>query len=133
VIARIISNRDDIIDSRDVIERIEELESLLQDVAEDGGDTEGHYDDDRDELAALKALAEEGYLYVPDWKYGAALIRDSYFEEYAEEFAHDIGAIDRGAGYGWPLTHLDWAAAAAALKMDFIELEFDGVTYWARS
>jgi hypothetical protein len=34
-----------------------------------------------------------------DWE--RALINDDYFQEYAEELAYDIGAIDRDAG--WPL------------------------------
>lgn len=66
-----------------------------------------------------------------DWKYGEALIRDSYFATYAEELASDIGAIDRNAK--WPLSHIDWEAAADELKMDYTAIDFDGVEYWIRS
>ena len=117
-----ISNADDLIDSRDVIARIEELESWAEDEALD--------DDDAAELAALKALAEEAEGYAPDWQHGETLIRDSYFEEYAEQLAYDIGAMDRN--FGWPAEHIDWKAAADALKIDYTSVEFDGVAYWIR-
>lgn len=64
------------------------------------------------------------------WTYGVTLIRDSYFEDYAQQMAEDIGAINRDAT--WPLNHIDWEAAAEALKGDYTSAEFDGVTYWAR-
>lgn len=111
-----ISNADDIIDSRDVIERIAELEA-----------DEERTEDESEELAALQALAEEASQYAPDWEYG---VRDSYFEEYARELADDIGAMDRNAN--WPLCHIDWEAAADSLKMDYTSVDFDGVTYWVR-
>jgi len=57
-------------------------------------------------------------------------IRDSYFTEYAEELAEDIGAISKDSP--WPACHIDWEAAASALQQDYTSGEFDGVTYWAR-
>jgi antirestriction protein len=116
---REISNSEDIIDSRDVIERIAEL-------TEDEDRTE----DETAELEALKALAEEGADYAPDWSYGEALIRDSYFVTYAQELADDIGAIDSKAS--WPLTCIDWEQAARDLRMDYTAVDFGGVTYWVR-
>lgn len=114
-----INNSQDLIDSRDVIARIKELE-----------ETENRDDEENDELAALKALADEGE-NVADWIPGATLIRKSHFEDYAREFAEDIGAIGRDAG--WPTDHIDWPAAADALKMDYTIVDFDGVEYFAHS
>ncbi len=111
-----ISNRDNVIDSRAVIARIEELQ--------DGGDSLD------EELKALLALQEEAEGYSEDWKYGSTLIRDSYFKEYAQDLADDIGAIDRQAL--WPLTCIDWDQAARELQMDYTSVEFDGITYWVR-
>jgi antirestriction protein len=113
-----LSNLDDIIDSRDVIERIEYLQ---------GTDD----DDEKEELAALVALAEEGADYAPDWSYGEALIRDSYFVEYAQELAEDIGAVNSDAA--WPNDCIDWEQAARELRWDYSSIEFDGVTYWIRN
>lgn len=162
---RSFDNRDDMIDSRDVIERIEELESLLEDCENEGREAaeraridfineleDGEeYDeeelvqvmdaaaaehepdpDDVEELAVLKALAEEAES-SPDWIYGEVLIRDSYFREYAEQLADDIGAINPTRVYNWPLRHIDWDKAAEELKADYFSVDFLGVTYWIRS
>lgn len=144
-----ISNSDDVIDSRDVIERIEELEgerdgfeidAEILDKPETIGDVQSNteysklawaneHPDDADELKALLALQDKGEGYS-DWKDGAALIRESYFEEYAQELAADIGAIDPNAT--WPLNCIDWEQAANELKQDYTTVEFDGVTYYVR-
>jgi hypothetical protein len=128
IMTREISKYDDVIDSRDVIARMEELASRWQDHA-NGGDSEPLDDDERAELDTLSALADEAS-FADDWQYGATLIRDSYFVEYAQELAVDIGAIDSNAR--WPMTHIDWEAAADELKMDYTSVEFDDVTYWVR-
>lgn len=169
---RTISNMDDVIDSRDVIERIGELESLIADeeISEENGatpqlDENGKtreqiatcgecgkswndalitsrtpapssrcpYENIHEEIAELKtlqALAEEAEGYAPDWKYGEALIRDSYFETYAQELADDIGAINKDQN--WPNNCIDWEEAARQLQQDYTSVEFDGVTYWIR-
>jgi hypothetical protein len=133
--ARSISNSDNVIDSRDVIARIRDLESEIEDIldSEDKEDWDKHdqeeVDDLRDELAALKALEEEASA-SPDWIYGETLIRDSYFTEYAQQLADDLGVIDRNAG--WPTAYVDWDAAADALKQDYISVDYDGVEYWIR-
>jgi hypothetical protein len=123
-----ITNSDDVIDSRDVIARIEELEAE-RDSFEDGDWAEAS-PDEAAELASLQALAKDGENYADDWQYGATLVRDSYFEQYAEELAADIGAIDPKAS--WPLNCIDWEAAADQLKIDYTAIDFDGVTYWVR-
>jgi hypothetical protein len=173
------SNTDDVIDSRDVIARIEELESERADLVEtaeeaaaefaevedrehgascaqrisgaaecDCGkadDTEdaqtAHADavtalaewdasDEGQELKILKALADqcEGY---GDWSYGETLIRESYFQDYAQELAEDCGMIPKDLG--WPCTCIDWEHACRELKMDYTEVDFDGVSYFMRA
>ena len=114
-----------IIDSRDVIERIWELRALRVEYAGTGGWT----DEDRAELEDLEALASEGES-AADWIHGETLIRDSYFEEYARDLADDIGAVDKDAG--WPNSCIDWEKAADELRMDYFSVEFRGVTYWIR-
>jgi hypothetical protein len=152
---REVDNSQDVLDSRDVIARIEELESLRDDWQKDNelpdyqapetskdkwiGDdwtdeqtakwTEWDESDEGQELKALKALADqcEGY---GDWAYGETLIRDSYFQDYAEQFAEDIGAINSDAT--WPNNCIDWEKAADELQMDYTSVDWDGVTYWIR-
>ena len=115
-----IYNTEDVIDSRDVIARIEYLsdEDYTRSAMEET------------ELATLRALASEGE-GCGDWDYGEALIRDSYFTDYARELAENIGAIDRKAT--WPNQYIDWEAAAEHLKADYIDVDWDGVRYWIRS
>jgi hypothetical protein len=167
-----ITSNDDILDSRDIIERIEYLESEFDDIeitVENGAreqlDDDGNvidepvtcgtcgrewndalitsrtpapsarcpYEDLHDELAeldALRELASEAEGYSEDWKYGATLICDSYFVEYAQELADDIGAVNADAD--WPMCHIDWEAAADDLKQDYTSVSFDGVDYWVR-
>lgn len=117
--AREITNYDDVIDSRDVIDRIEELEDLDE-----------RDDSEQAELEDLKALEAEAEGYSDDWKYGSTLIRDSYFERYAEELAEEVGDMPRDLK--WPLNHIDWKAAAEELKQDYTEVTFGGVSYWVR-
>lgn len=149
-----INNAADIIDSRDVIERIEELQeerNPLVDALEEAkdafiADDEGSENaveaaqtalqewdatEEGEELRALLALQDEAEGYAADWRHGAQLIRDSYFQTYAEELAEEIGAIDRNAK--WPLSHIDWEAAAEDLKQDYTAVDFDGVEYWVQS
>ncbi len=112
------TNNRDIIDSREIIERIEELQGQIMDKW------------DREELKILLALQEEAG-GSPDWRYGEALIRDSYFKEYARDLADDIGAIDHSAT--WPSDCIDWDQAVRELQMDYTSVEFGDVTYWIRS
>lgn len=112
-----IDNTDDIIDSRDVIARIDWLE---------GTDDE----DELEELAKLKELADDAGA-SPDWQDGEALIRDDHFEDYAKQLAEDIGAVDSSAG--WPNNCIDWAQAAELLQQDYMLVSFDGEDYWIRA
>lgn len=121
-----ITNDRDVIDSREVIERITDLENLA--------DSDGVYvldEDETAELAALRALAAEGEASAGDWRHGAGLIRESYFEDYARELAEDIGAIQKDGD--WPTNRIDWEAAADDLKIDYSTVDFDGVTYYVRA
>ena len=117
-----ISNTEDIIDSRDVIARLEYLREQNEAGAID--------EDEVDELTELEGLAQEAEGYAADWQYGEALIRDTYFEDYARELAADIGAINPDAG--WPNNCIDWERAARELRMDYTAVDFAGVTYWIR-
>jgi hypothetical protein len=135
-----IDNRADLIDVRDVIARVEELadehDRLEEAASESDADREAFETwEDREEYNALQELlsALKGYGGDHQWEgewYPVTLIRDSYFREYAEQFADDIGAINADAT--WPLCHIDWEAAAKDLQQDYSSVDFDGVDYWYR-
>ncbi len=135
---REVSNSEDILDSRDVIKRIEELQSerddleFMDDEEKPLAERQKEFDESEEgeELKALLALQDEAEGYASDWRYGETLIRDSYFKEYAEQLAEDIGAINRDAS--WPNNCIDWERAADELQTDYTSVDFDGVTYWVR-
>lgn len=133
-----VSNSDDMIDSRDVRARIEELESERSDLA-DAMDAEDYQlsakeeledwdEENAAELKSLHALEEQASGYA-DWDDGATLIRDSYFKDYAMQLAEDLGSMPTDT---WPLRCIDWDQAASELQQDYTSVDFDGITYWIR-
>lgn len=140
-----ITNTDDVIDVREVTERVEYLEA--QPTKDDDGACyscglyvkEGDEDHEPDcsvlELQRLNALLDElrGNGGDHDWRgnwYPLILIHDAHFEDFARDEAESIGLIDRNAS--WPYTCIDWTVAAEQLQMDYTSVDFDGETYWYR-
>lgn len=113
---------EDVLDVRDLIARFEEIE-------------ETDDEDEKRERDTLRALLAdlEGKGGDEEWRdvwYPITLIRDSYFKDYAQELAEDIGAINPDAA--WPANCIDWEQAARELQMDYTTVEYEGVTYWCR-
>jgi hypothetical protein len=127
------SNTSDIIDSRDVIKRIEELSGAFEAAGLDPEalpeDADETTKDRAEELNHLRALEKEAEDYAADWRYGATLIRDSYFVEAMEEQTKDIGDLPRDIP---AYLAIDWEKTAENLKVDYTEVDFDGVTYLVR-
>ena len=137
-----ITNNEDTLDSRDVIERIEALESELEDLESEIDDTNIEIDQAKrdladwkesnlNELEALKKLEDEAS-GSPDWIYGEILIRESYFAEYCEELCKDIGDIPKDLPW-YIAGHIDWEGVAREIEMDYMEVDFDGVSYFIRA
>lgn len=151
-----ISNSDDVIDSRDVIQRLEELKEERDDLeraideakeeleSADGDEERGivleaiesavealkDWDsDNKAELDALQSLNDEAEGYADDWKYGATLIRDTYFTEYCQELLDDIGDLPKDLP---SYIVIDWDATAGNLKAGYTEVDFDGTAYLVR-
>ncbi|MDR5879003.1 hypothetical protein [Caballeronia sp. LZ032] len=135
-----LTNFADILDVRDIIERVEELETEGANIADEREDA-GLEGPDADweaeegaELRTLRALLEdlEGNGGDHQWEgvwYPVTLIRDSYFTEYAQELVQDIGDLPAGLP---SYIEVDWEATARNIRMDYTSVEFDGVTYWYR-
>lgn len=126
-----IMHMDDIIDVRDIIERIEELESLKDDhEAEPDG---GHWsDEDAQELRTLTDIMDDlkGYGGDEQWRgdwYPVTLIRESYFTDYTEELVCDCYDLKLP-----PFVHVDWEATAREVQVDYSTVEIDGVTFFYR-
>lgn len=130
-----VSNNDDMIYSRDVVSRLEELSDDLDGCAEneDGDfvDADGEdMSEEKENYDTLKSFAEEFESYAPDYHSGETAINEDYFTEYAQQLAEDIGAISNDVT--WPCCHIDWEAAAESLKQDYTEIDFGGQAFWVR-
>jgi hypothetical protein len=136
---------DDVIDSRDVIKRLEIYREAVAFMGfdDDALDTmtmekmpESPEITDEDDLGtieefiALRDFEKEASNYAEDWSFGTSMIADHYMRDYAEEQAESIGAIDPNAT--WPLNFIDWDRATDAFKQDYTEVEFKGTSYWIR-
>lgn len=130
-----IDNTQDIIDVRDIIERVEELESSIQDYENEDGDLELHDEhlSQKEELEELRGVLSElaGYggrefNFEGDW-YPIILIRDSYFETAMDELLEDIGDIPRDLPCYLTIT-VDYVA----LQQDYSSVDIGCETYWYR-
>lgn len=125
----------EIFDSREVEERIEELEGDLAD------ELDIEDDDAKAAALALKCLSEEYDEYVEltkfrdevdsrEWSHGLTFISDGRaFVNYAQELVTDIGDLPNGIPN---YIVIDWEATAENIKQDYSEVEFQGTTYLYR-
>lgn len=133
-------NLNDIIDVRELTERVDELRGERDNFEithPDGGTVEapgewaGLNPDDAAELAALEAILSdlEGYGGDEQWDgswYPVTLIRDSYFEDYAQELVTGCGDIPANLP---SYIEINWEATARNIRADYSSTEIDGVTY----
>lgn len=105
-------------DSRDVTERIDYLVDKADDVGLD--------EEEKDELRILNELREEA---GDAFGYGMTFVSDDYFEQYAKQFAEDIGAVNDSNR--WPTTCINWEQAALELQQDYTSYNLQGTTYWS--
>ena len=121
------------LDSRDVEERIEELELMCEewDDYNNGDNTieevpEPYGREEVEELKLWCQLRDELSPYAPDWSHGEIIIHDSYFEEYMDEMVNDCYDLPDLPSF-MSIT-LDYDA----LRMDYTEATIDGETYLIR-
>jgi len=99
--------------------------ATLHEAEDDLADWQSEYQEDLDELNNLEN--EVGR----EWMHGTTLIPESEFTEYAQDLAEDISGMPKDQP--WPFSHIDWEAAADALKQDYSEAEYQGTTYLFRA
>lgn len=114
-----------LIDVRDIIERVEELEELQE---------AGEYTETPDcELQHLRAILEDlngsggDEQWRGDW-YPVTLIRESYFTEYAADLVCSCYNLQELPHF----VHVDWEATAREVKMDYSEIQINGVSFFYR-
>lgn len=120
----------------DIVGRIKELQGagyLYE--AEDMDEAEELDEAESEELAELIDLMDRirgrggDYQWRGNW-YPAFLIRESHFQEYAQELAADCGLLESAAS--WPLTCIDWEQASRELALSYSCADFRGVTFLFR-
>ena len=108
------------IDTRDLVSLVDDITTR-----EDAG--EPVTDEERAFRIECDAIAQ----YCDDWQYGEQMIAIGGFVDYAQELAEDIGALPTTVA-PWPLSHIDWPAAARELAMDYSVVTLLGHDYYVR-
>lgn len=148
-----ISNREDLLDSRDIIDRIEELAKIQIEAFNEQQSIEGDEDlqieeddyqddhfrewlkqgasleNDKNELLALLALNDECE-GLSDWGYGETLIHSSYWVQYVEDLLIDCGDLPREIP---SYIAIDWEKTADNIEQDYMRVDFDGEEYLIRN
>jgi hypothetical protein len=124
---------DKVIDSRDIIARLEELQDERNDIQERVEEAEEEAErieaiealeewdfENEDELKRLKELSDEcdGY---GDWHYGETLIRREYWVEYCQQLLEDIGVLPKDLP---TYIEIDWDKTADNLEADYASVNF---------
>jgi hypothetical protein len=136
-----------ILDTRDLNNRLEELDTLksalqiardeLAEAGEDNPDREEleaalqdaedcFSDDEAAELEELEAMRDE----ISEWRHGEALIPVSDWEEYVEELLQDCGDLPRDLP--WYIV-IDWEKTANNISADYSVIDYQGETYYYRN
>ena len=145
-----------IIDTRDLIEKRDELKQSILDDFNDKFNTEfDDFDDvildrldsedfehiDKDAIEDFKIYWETKYKEIEEinqveeevgseFSYGCTLIEEDDFEDYCEELVIDCGYIPKDFP-SW--IEIDWEATASNMKQDYSELDYQGITYLFRA
>lgn len=146
------------IDTRDLIEKREELQQQILDDFNEKFETE--FDDfdeitserlnsddfeemDRDAIRDFECYWEPEYKSIQEiddvesevgseFDYGCTLIPESDFKEYCEELVFEGGYLSRDTPF-YLRNNIDWDGVADDLKLDYSELEYNGKTYLFRA
>lgn len=120
-----------VVDSRDVNDYIEYLESNLAELQEQDGENEIQESEEtsqiREQVDSLREFIEECRQYNPDWDYGAQLIPIDRFTEYVEELVKDIGDLPQNIP---DYIVIDWGETAENLKEDYSEVSYNNESYY---
>lgn len=112
--------------SGEVNARIADLEENADPSNYADGDS---WEDGMGELEELKAFRDEvtGYMGAARWNNGMSLVRDSAWEEFAEDEAESLygrEAVDSG--------YFQLDRFALDLQADYQDAELNGITFWYR-
>lgn len=136
-----------IIDTRDLIERRDELK---QNILDSFLEIFPQYEDQTEEYEDILFDEEEIQSWKEDWEdeikeieeinniedecrefdFGETLIREDEWEDYVKDLLEDCGYIPKDFP-SW--IEIDWDATANNVKQDYSEVEYQGDTYYFRA
>ena len=143
---------EDVIDSRDLIEYKEEVETELVDMYNSLKDDDNEAVDiddvdfkDKDFKKKFKSEIKEYEDLMsfiedlegsPDFEYGEAIINDDYFTDYMEEMLRDtdyetMNVLDNLPSYF--AVEIDWEETASNLQVDYMSANWGREEYWIRA
>ena len=119
-----IHNTMDVIDSRNLVDRYNEIVGNPEFL---------------DEATSLEKVIRQGENSSADWDHGETMIHEIFFVEYTKNFIDqcydDIFKMTENDDGNWPYRHIkiDYESAAEELKQDYTCIDFDGETYYVRA
>lgn len=132
------------IDSRDLIDHLEECKDELVDAYNDEHDTELEYDDiewddwdskdwykELEYIEALIEFVEDCDFKSSELQHGETIIHETYFTEYCEDFVKDVGYLPNDLPW-WIESNIDWDGVADEMKQDYSEVNWGNEIYFIR-
>ena len=114
---------DDVIDSRELQDLLEDAEDRLADHEDGSPLTDEELAETTRMVETLRRVVDE---VGSEWVHGVTLIAEDYFVEYAKDLLDDIGEIPRNLP---SYIVIDWKQTADNLRVDYAEVEIEGFTY----
>jgi len=104
-------------------EKIEDIDLYLEGF-------HNRFEDTIEEYEEIKKFAKELEHYSSDYRYGAAVIHENYWEEYCEDFCKEVGYIPSEIP-SW--IEIDWAGTADNMSEDYSTVLYGTEQYYILS
>ena len=125
-----ITGNENFLDSRSIDARILFLQEIGMNLTME--ELEESYQEETEEITQLMYIRDEviDCYGETSWKYGVTFINDRYFEEYAEDYLRDIGAINPDVHI--VMRNLDMAGVARDLQDDYMGISIFNDYFWCQ-
>lgn len=138
-----ISLDDEIFDSRDIMEKIAELQGQIDALQEDLEDVDLDESANNEICDEIDELTDELEIWMEfacafsgcsDWEYGETIIRVDHFVDYIKELILGCYPMPQDLE-SWPWRHLemDWEGASEDAQIDYVEEIINGWSYFCRA
>ena len=108
----------------------EEMTESFEDIRFEEEEIESWKEDFEEELKEIEEINSIETKLGSEFEYGVTLVDVDDWEEYVEEFLEDIGYIPKDFP-SW--IEIDWEATANNVKVDYMEVTYQGDSYLVRA